>query len=214
MFGFEWWQTIAAAIVLLISFYAGSIWILRTRLTNINANSWHFKITEDVWGNNAYGKACPYWWYKMPSAIPTHYFRVALKGALIAFVMLCFAVGAFVGFMTKFHRYPDGGWSFESCDYKVWPSGNKMLLAPWEIALGVATATAYLYIWLADASDGIKVTLFAAVAFPIILLVLIARRKFWGMLEDPDKRERFFTPLRALTGKCPELQVINSPSTE
>lgn len=140
---------------------------LKYKLSHVSARSWHYRFVKSFWGPRAAGKACTYYWIKLPST-----FLVAGL-ALIILLFLTIVVG-FFGFVLDLKKedkelfYP----------YKTLPSGRKVPVAPWEIVGGIGVLYALYYLAFVDRSLGMLVGL-AVLALFILAVLSFVLIKIW-----------------------------------
>lgn len=173
---------------------------LKYRLSHVRENSWHFQAARGIWEHRAYGKACTYYWFKLPSAL-------FLWFVMCFFFVLVCVVGAFFGFVpTLFpaseemrHHQRSGAFY----PYKTLPNGKRFRVAPWEIVAGICFIFVVYYLAMVDQALGLWVgeALLAFIAFCVFIFVI---SKGWV---SPPIRNARLSLKAALSGVCPDLEV-------
>lgn len=160
---------------------ANPIVALKDRLSRVNPKSWHYKMVDDVWGTKAAGKACTYYWFKLPLA--------ALAFALFVIITFVGSIGGLIfGYLptmvpapknpvTGFQEVPYGTGTF-FYPYKTLPNGRKMPLAVWEVILLAGVGFVLYYLGFMDQELGLTILIWvlsiaigAAVVFGVIFAV-------------------------------------------
>lgn len=137
---------------------------LKRRMSTINQESWHYRLTSKVYGteNSPYKpkKACAYWWL----AVPTSPFVALLLAVVVVMFAVVFVsvfslmsgIAIFFGFWPKKILAPSPE---DNHGYKRRPTliGNskrqvrRVRVAPWEVAVVVLALS--LPFWAFDISD-------------------------------------------------------------
>jgi len=181
---------------------------LKHRLSHPKENSLHFQATKTFWSNNTYGKACTYYWFKLPTAL-------LLWTVACIFLFVGSVIGAFFGFVSSLFEpgeerlrwYHKTQWFYP---YKTLPSGRRIPVAPWEIAVIVAVCYAIYYLALVDQGAG-KVSLLVLVGVAVFCSIVFAISKSWRhplLVGTRSGVSRSWNMARAAWNKvCPELEV-------
>lgn len=116
---------------------------VKYKLSHVSASAWHWKAVEFIWGDRAGGKACTYYWIKIPTSLIALAFVVIVGGiwflGRVAMVSVMWVLGfRFRGRLTDFDQSVDRSYNYN--DYKIRGDGTKNRFAPWEflaVILGV-----------------------------------------------------------------------------
>lgn len=108
---------------------------LKYRLSHVKKSSWHYSIVEDLWGKHitfAGSKTCVYYWWWLPLSL-------VLYLALWTLLAVIVFISVFVGRIPTFFKTENEEMTIYSGDftypYKRLPSGKRIPIALWEIAL-------------------------------------------------------------------------------
>lgn len=138
-------------------------WIktLKERFSHISPDSWHYQLVAAVWEYRLEGKACSYWWFKLPSSV--------LAGLVLLLFWICLAIGAtFLGHLPNIKEV-------DTFPYKILPNGKRYPLAPWEVFVVAALLVFVNYLIWRDENFLLKLGLAAGATALIVLLFLTAR---------------------------------------
>ncbi len=162
---------------------------LKRYLSEIDASTWHYRITESVWGERRLrrGKACTYYWFRLP---------LAILAAILVFAVII-PSGAVVGYFLGFRiRLKDDGSKELFCRYKRNSRGQRVLFAPWEASMVGAAIVAIYYLAFLNHGLGVLI-LMIALGIAALALVLgtilyswnhpIARRARWSIADAWDQ---------------------------
>jgi len=111
---------------------------LKYRLGHVSDKSWHWKVTEFVYGRRAQGKACTYYWFKVPTSVIAYAALAAvasvLQGVRILYIVVAWIFGyRFIGKLFDLDDEITCQRNFT--DYKERPDGTRFRFAPWEYLL-------------------------------------------------------------------------------
>jgi len=111
---------------------------LKHRLSHVRAGSWHWKATKRIFESYAYGKACTYYWFKLPLSLLALLIITVVWVVISALGVLYVVLGWICGFRLGGKVFDTNHSVLESLnyyDYKERPDGTKARFAPWEIIL-------------------------------------------------------------------------------
>lgn len=124
---------------------------LKNYLSHVRETSWHYRFVYDLWGRNTQGKACTYYWFKLPSTFIVTVFVFTLVG-FFSLLAWCF------GFVPTWFETEDPflkRYMLDRTEYRGEPSfypygytskGKKRHIYPWQLILiaGVVALVYYL----------------------------------------------------------------------
>ena len=145
---------------------------LKFRLSHISSDSWSWRLVRWAFGDSvAEGKACTFYWFKLPGAV------LWLVIVSLYEVVLHWAVRAFWKFLAWFFGYQFKGKVFDYSikllgsrnyrDYKEQADGNYKETAPWQIAFGLFA----FYLIFVNPSAGLRTL--GLIAFIAAILIVV-----------------------------------------
>lgn len=174
---------------------------IKERLSNIKDTDWHYQVVELPFHDAENGKACSYYWLKLPFALLWWCF-------LCIVAVMLFVGGLFFGYVVTF--FPTKNIEFASIHdnkvfypYKRFPNGKRMPVAPWEVVALIGVLSAVYYLAVVDREAGI-ITAGILLTFPVLAGVLWVLTKAWKNPVVAGARSN----LTALYNRvCPDLHV-------
>jgi hypothetical protein len=189
---------------------------LKYRLSHISAKSLVWRAVKYIFGRKAKGKACTFYWFKLPVSL------LALAGLMLLYAIVYpltyFCRTLAVTCMWLFGRNYNGRFFSENAgttkdynynDYKERSDGSKFRFAPWEIAL---VLVAGVMIWLfgfVNPRAGLGIVLWATVVAAVIGLMYLLSAAWKS---GPIARARAAVKA-AYDRACPPL-VVEEPEPE
>jgi hypothetical protein len=150
---------------------------VKDRLSHINARSWHWKVTKEVFGKKAQGKACTYYWFKVPLSM------LGLAVLAIFIALRCVCRVFFIAIMWVLgYRFNERIFDLEADtmlrinydDYKERPDGSKSRFAPWEILLVPLLAwLVWLLVVVYPSAGKVALVILLGIATGVILIYFI-----------------------------------------
>src|SRR4030065_1364841 len=111
---------------------------LKDKLSHINAKTWHYQATLLIFGKKAEGKACTYYWFKLPLSLIVllivaiiAVFFLSIRGLII--LLAWFFGYRFRGEFLDMDNGVTSSWSYT--DYKERKNGSSYKIAPWELLI-------------------------------------------------------------------------------
>jgi len=151
---------------------------LKNRFSHVSADSWHWELTETFLGEKAQGKACTYYWFKLPLALTLYAITVICAVLQFACRAVFIAMAWFLGFRFRGKVFGDVTDDRNYQKYKVRRDGSKSRFAPWELILIPISAW---WFWLAAIvyPDVGKAMLLALVIATILTVLIYFVTKGW-----------------------------------
>ncbi len=173
---------------------------LKNRLSHINSNDWHFQAVEFIWNDKARGKACTYYWFKLPVSL------IVFAVLCVLMVVICTIV-PFFGFIPTFFPTKNEAMLRESNEhtypYKRLPNGWKMPVAPWELAAAAGALAGIYYLAFIDQGLGAILGLIV-LALAVFVAIIYGISRSWSNPLIAGARAN----VKAAWDKtCPELEV-------
>ena len=142
--------------------------ISRTKgyFSNVRKSAWHYKLVDDIFDGRVGGKACTYYWVKLPITL----LAVGALAVLYAIVITVFWLSGRVpvNFDDPTYLTP----------YKTTRSGKKVRFAPWEILTLVALAFAlYFFVWVNQTAGVITTAVLVGLMTGGFLFIFLVRNE-------------------------------------
>lgn len=154
---------------------------LKYSLSHINSKTWHWRLTKRVFGRKASGKACTYYWFKLPLSI----LGLACLIILIPLRYLCRVIVIshkwFWGYRFNEKMFDLDESVFESynyMDYKQRLDYTSFKIAPWEIAMIPFFVLLVLYLIFIDPDLGKDLSVVVLVCILILGIFYVGTRSW------------------------------------
>jgi hypothetical protein len=151
---------------------------VKDRLSHVSADSWHWKITKEIFGSKAHGKTCTYYWFKVPLSMLALTALVIITFLyhtcrIITVVVMWFFGRTFNANISNLDMGVTEGYNYT--DYKEHRDGSRYRIAPWEIALFPVLAWLVWFLAVVHPQAGkIALLVVAAVVTVMVLIYLIS----------------------------------------
>ena len=164
---------------------------LKESLSHVRESTWHYQMVHGIWGDRTRGKACYYYWLKMPSSVVAWPIVIVVAFVLVS---LFTVIAWFVGYIpTLFETEDDNLNAITPKDAMFYPygytsKGVRRRVMPWLVAfwLGVLAVIAafgwLIYYWStvnqsAGIDAGLKAAIFAAGSVICVIAWYVLTRK-------------------------------------
>lgn len=193
---------------------------LKNYLSHVRETSWHYRFVEGLWGRNTQGKACTYYWFKLPSTFVAYILIMVILG-LVSFFSWC--VGYIpTWFDTKdeyLTSWKNGVYSRYYSEQSFYPygyttKGKKRHIFPWQLITLAAIGGVIYWLGFADRSLGLAVVVFSGMVLGLIVIVgLLAFLITKGWRTKAARNAG--SGLKAAWDKvCPPLVVVSKTESE
>ncbi len=149
----------------MLSFIFGPLVWLKNYLSHIRKTSWHYKLVHGIWGSKTSGKACTYYWLKLPSSALAYMGLIIL---VIVFGIFVLGGGWFFGYVATTFKTEDPflkNWLETHKDslghepgwypYRYTSKGKKRHVLPWQVVLTLGSVVAIWYFGVQNQNAGI-----------------------------------------------------------
>jgi hypothetical protein len=190
----------------------GSISWLKSYLSHVRDNTWHYKTVKNIWGKNTAGGSCLYYWIKLPTAL--------VATALIAILFVIVATVAwFVGyiltdFKTDDPKLKEYARNHDAYPYGLTSKGKRRRIIPWQVTGVVIFCTVVWYLSFPERGTGILVgSVIGSVIVALLLLGIFvyAFSKSWNTQVFASSRAAVSS---AWHRACPPLTVVPQQEPE
>lgn len=186
---------------------------LKYWLSHIDDTTWHYQFTHSIWGNNTPGKACYYYWGKLPLTL--------IAWIVILVLGFILAVGGwFCGYVLTDFKTTDPfllsnkGENDLFYPYRYTSKGKLRRIMPWQVAIVAVFGALVYYLSVLNPEVGIRIGVVALVVAVLVtvvggLIFLISSN--WN---SPIVSSARSNVVAAWNRSCPEMVVETSKEPE
>lgn len=140
---------------------------VKNKLSHVKETTWHYKAVKSVWGWNTGGKACTYYWFKLPSSF-------VVLGALMVLGAIITVISWFFGQTPTWIKPTDPELEYyhKSSSYLFYPhgatsKGKRRHILPWWFGAAGGVILGIYYLAVMQPAIGLIV---AVVALAVLIL--------------------------------------------